>query len=131
MTETDAVLAANLDFYRAFTNRDLAAMDGLWARRTMVLCIHPGWTALAGRDAVLASWRDILGHPEAPAVMCNDDQAFLYGEVAVVLCEEELTGGRLAATNIFLKEDGQWRLVHHQASPILIGEREPPSRRLN
>ena len=94
MTERDAVLAANLEFYRAFTNRDLAAMDAVWARRAMVLCIHPGWTPLAGREAVMASWRDILGHPEAPAVMCDDDQAFLYGEVAVVLCEEELQIGR-------------------------------------
>jgi ketosteroid isomerase-like protein len=131
MTETDAVLAANLDFYRAFTNQDLEAMEGLWAKRAMVLCTHPGWTSLAGRDAVMASWRDILGHPEAPAVMCHGDQAFLYGELAVVLCEEELPGGRLAATNIFLKEDGEWRLVHHHASPILIGETEPSSRRLN
>lgn len=131
MTEKDAVLAANLEFYRAFTNQDLEAMDELWSRRAMVLCTHPGWTPLAGREAVMASWRDILGHPEAPAVMCNDDQAFLYGEVAVVLCEEELPGGRLAATNIFLKEDGHWRMVHHQASPILIGETGPSSRRLN
>jgi ketosteroid isomerase-like protein len=131
MTEKDAVLAANLEFYRAFTNRDIAAMDALWARRAMVLCIHPGWTTLAGREAVLASWRDILGHPEAPAVMCHDDQAFLYGGVAVALCEEELPGGRLAATNIFLKEDGHWRMIHHQASPMLAGEAKPPPRRLN
>ena len=131
MTERDAVLAANLEFYRAFTNRDLAAMDALWARRAMVLCIHPGWTPLAGRDAVIASWRDILDHPEAPSVLCNDERAFLYGGVAVVLCEEELPGGRLAATNIFLKEDGHWRMVHHQASPILTGSPEPPSQRLN
>jgi ketosteroid isomerase-like protein len=131
MTETEAVLAANLDFYRAFTNQDLEGMDGVWAKRGMVLCTHPGWAPLAGRAAVMASWRDILGHPEAPAVMCHDDQAFLYGEMAVVLCEEELPGGRLAATNIFRKEDGHWRMVHHHASPILIDETEPSSRRLN
>ena len=33
MTDSDAVLAANLEFYRAFRARDLAAMDALWARR--------------------------------------------------------------------------------------------------
>jgi ketosteroid isomerase-like protein len=131
MTQKDAVLAANLEFYRAFTNQDMEAMESVWAKRAMVLCTHPGWTPLAGRVAVMASWHDILGHPEAPAVMCRDDQAFLYGDVAVVLCQEELPGGRLAATNIFLKEDGHWRMVHHQASPILAGESEPPPRRLN
>ena len=43
MTESDAVLAANLEFYRAFAARDLAAMDRIWARRATVLCTHPGW----------------------------------------------------------------------------------------
>ncbi len=32
MTDSDAVLAANLEFYRAFAARDLAAMDGLEPR---------------------------------------------------------------------------------------------------
>ena len=32
MNDSDAVLAANLEFYRAFTTRDLAAKDALWAR---------------------------------------------------------------------------------------------------
>ena len=122
MTESDAVRAANLEFYRAFTTRDLAAMDRLWAKRAPVLCTHPGWLPLTGRSAVMASWHDILSNPAAPAVMCHDDAAFLYGEVAVVLCEEELSGGHLAATNIFIKEDGAWRLTHHHASPILARE---------
>ena len=51
MTDQDAVLAANLEFYRAFAARDLAAMDALWARRTPVACLHPGWTAIKDRDA--------------------------------------------------------------------------------
>jgi ketosteroid isomerase-like protein len=122
MTESDAVRAANLEFYRAFTTRDLAAMERLWAKRVPVLCTHPGWLPLTGRSAVMASWQGILANPEAPSVMCHDDIAFLYGELAVVLCEEELSGGHLAATNIFIKEDGAWRLMHHHASPILARE---------
>jgi ketosteroid isomerase-like protein len=122
MNESDAVRAANLEFYHAFTTRDLVAMDRLWARKAQVLCTHPGWLPLAGRSAVMASWQGILANPEAPAVMCHDDIAFLYGEVAIVLCEEELSGGHLAATNIFIKEEGVWRLMHHHASPILARE---------
>jgi ketosteroid isomerase-like protein len=122
MTETDAVRTANLDFYRAFTMRDIAAMERIWARKAPVLCTHPGWIPLSGRSTVMASWHDILGNPEAPRVMCHDDIAFVYGEIAVVLCEEELAGGHLAATNVFIKEDGEWRLLHHHASPILMRE---------
>jgi len=119
LTDSDAVLNANLEFYRAFTNRDAAAMDALWAREAPVVCVHPGWTPVAGRASVLQSWRDILANPEAPHVMCHDDRAFLYGDVATVLCEEELDSGHLVATNIFVREGGAWRMVHHQASPIV------------
>lgn len=122
MTETDAVLAANLEFYRAFTSRDFAAMDRLWARKAIVLCTHPGWIPLSGRSAVMASWHGILSNPDAPLVMCHDDAAYLYGEIAVVQCEEELTGANLAATNVFAKEEGEWRLIHHHSSPILMRE---------
>ncbi len=119
MTDSDAVLSANLEFYRAFTMRDAAAMDSLWSRAAPVVCVHPGWTALSGRKAVLESWRDILANPASPHVMCHDDRAFLYGDVAIVLCEEELETGHLAATNVFVREQGAWRMVHHQASPII------------
>jgi ketosteroid isomerase-like protein len=131
MTEADAVRAANLEFYRAFTSRDLAAMDRLWARRVPVLCTHPGWVPLAGRDAAMASWRDILANPAAPAIMCHEDAAYLFGDVAVVLCEEELTGGYLAATNVFIREDGAWRLVHHHAGPILARDLPSSARWMN
>ena len=75
----------------------------------------------------MESWRVILANPESPRVACHDDTAFVYGAIAVVLCEEELPGGQLAASNIFIKEDGRWRLLHHHASPIMM--REPPTTR--
>ncbi len=124
--ESDALLAANLAFYQAFASRDLAAMDAVWALETPVLCLHPGWTLLRGRAAVMESWRQILSNPEAPRVMCHDDQAFIFGEVGMVVCEEALSSGSLAATNAFIKERGLWRMVHHQASPIASRRAEPP-----
>jgi len=117
--ERDAVLAANLAFYQAFTSHDVAAMEAIWARRAPVTCTHPGWVALISRAAVMESWRSILQNPDAPRVMCHDDTAFLHDDVAIVLCEEELSDGHLSATNVFVREDGEWRLVHHQASPLL------------
>lgn len=127
-TEADALRAANLEFYRAFTCHDVGAMDRVWALETPVLCLHPGWELLRGRVAVMESWRQILSNPEAPHVMVHDDQAFLFGEVGIVTCEEELDGGSLAATNMFVKEQGFWRLVHHQATPIMSRRAEAPPR---
>jgi len=130
MTDQDAVLAANLEFYRAFAARDLTAMDALWARRAPVACLHPGWTAIRDRDAIIESWAGILSNPDAPHIACYDEQAFLYGDVALVLCEEELEGGTLAASNFFVREDGVWRIAHHQAGQIVRGQvqRGRPSR---
>jgi len=132
MTDQDAVLAANLEFYRAFAARDLVAMDALWARRASVACLHPGWAALKDRDAVIESWAGILANPAAPRIACFDEQVFLYGDVALVLCEEELEGGTLAASNLFVREDGTWRIAHHHAGQIVRRQADRPRRsRLN
>jgi ketosteroid isomerase-like protein len=130
MTDQDAVLAANLEFYRAFAARDLAAMDALWAKRAPVACLHPGWIALKDRDAIMESWTGLLSNPDAPRIACYDEQAFLYGDVALVLCEEELESGTLAASNLFVRENGNWRLAHHHAGQIVRrqAERRRPSR---
>ena len=127
MTDQDAVLAANLEFYRAFAARDLAAMDALWARKAPVACLHPGWSALKNRDTIMGSWAGILSNPDAPRIACYDEQVFLYGDVALVLCEEELAGGTLAASNFFVREDGSWRMAHHHAGQIV--RRQAESRR--
>jgi ketosteroid isomerase-like protein len=127
MTETDAVLAANLEFYRAFTTRDGAAMEALWARHLPVACTHPGWEPLSGREDVMEAWANILANPDSPHAACHDEEVFLYGDVAFVICEEELPGNVLTATNVFAKEDGVWRMVHHQAGPVF--QREAPRRR--
>ena len=132
MTDQDAVLAANLEFYRAFAARDLRAMDVLWARQAPVACLHPGWAALKGRDAIIESWTGILSSPDAPRIACFDEQVFLYGDVALVLCEEELAGGTLAASNLFVREDGEWRIAHHHAGQIARRQTGRPHRsRLN
>jgi ketosteroid isomerase-like protein len=130
MTDQDAVLAANLEFYRAFATRDLAAMEALWARQSPVACLHPGWTVLTNRDEIVASWNGILSNPDAPRIACFDERVLLYGDTALVLCEEELAGGTLAASNLFVREDGAWRIAHHQAGQIVRRQAEPrrPSR---
>jgi ketosteroid isomerase-like protein len=126
MTDQDAVLAANLEFYHAFTARDLAGMDALWARAAPVACLHPGWAALTDRKAVMASWEAILTNPNAPRVACFDERVFLYGDTALVLCEEELAGGTLAASNLFVRENDAWRIVHHQAGQIVSRQPDRP-----
>ena len=75
----------------------------------------------------MAAWANILANPDSPHAACHDEEAFLYGDVAFVICEEELPGNVLTATNVFAKEDGVWRMVHHQAGPVFQrdGQRRP------
>lgn len=119
--DEEAVLAANAAFYRAFATRDVEAMEALWARETPVACIHPGWQVLNGREAVMASWRGILaGVP--PAIQCAQEIARVAGSAAFVVCTEILDAGELVATNLFVREAGDWKLAHHHAGPVAIGD---------
>jgi ketosteroid isomerase-like protein len=122
------VLDANEGFYRAFAAHDAGAMRRIWAELLPVACVHPGWDVLVGREEVLESWEGILSSGNAPEIACERAEALVLGEVSLVTCHEVLPGGRLAATNVFAREDGRWRMVHHQATPIAPGQaRRTPS----
>lgn len=117
LNDVDAVLAANYDFYTAFADRDYAAMEEVWAVDKDVACIHPGWPPLVGRESVMESWRRILDNDASPAVECLQPEAFFCGDAMIVVCYERLDENYLSATNIFVLENGLWKLVHHQAGP--------------
>jgi ketosteroid isomerase-like protein len=116
--EEELVIAANHAFYDAFARGDLAALDELWAHRAPVACIHPGWDALHGREEVMASFGAILSGGGAPRVRCTRPIASVLGESAYVVCGEAIDGAELVATNLFVREDGAWKIVHHQAGPV-------------
>lgn len=124
MTAEEDVRAANLEFYRAFRERDVEAMGRLWAEVAPIACIHPGMDAQIGRSAVMESWRGIFSHPQAPRIQCTRVRVRALGEAAVVTCLEGAEGSSptLIATNIFVREAGRWRMVHHHAGPISAGQ---------
>jgi ketosteroid isomerase-like protein len=123
MTTIDLdVLEANEAFYRAFASHDAAAMDRVWAERHPVACIHPGWDVIDGRRDVLTSWQRIFDSEAAPDVSCSHAEARVIGDAAFVTCHEVLPGGRLAATNVFVREGSVWKIVHHQATIIAPGQ---------
>jgi len=107
---------ANEAFYLAFESKDYAAMDHLWSVAHEPICIHPGWPALMGREAVMESWRSILGNPRQGAVSFYGAEVRLIGPgLCAVVCYEQAGNTTLIATNAFVEEDGRPRLVFHQA----------------
>jgi ketosteroid isomerase-like protein len=110
-------LFANEAFYAAFATRDIEAMREIWSRSPTVTCIHPGWAPIIGRQNVLRSWQAILSNPQSPLIICSNASAYVLSDVAYVLCHEHVEQTALAATNVFVREGGGWKMVHHQAGP--------------
>jgi len=127
MSDLNAVLFANEAFYVSFAGGDLDAIDALWSSAAPVSCIHPGWERLSGRKAVVESWRRII-RGGTPAIRCRDPEVSLYGDMATVLCYEEVEGSFLIATNVFVREVGAWKMVHHQAGPTRGKPADDPDR---
>jgi len=116
----EAVEAA---FYAAFCACDIQAMDLVWAR-TEVICIHPGSTALVGRNVVLRSWKNILMDAEPPHLHIKVISRIVSDKLAVHVVEEHIAPvagaagitSVVLATNIYRHEEDGWRMLEHHAS---------------
>lgn len=124
MSDTESLLFANEAFYQAFADKDLDAMADLWSRDHPVSCLHPGWGPLFDRSEVISSWAAILNAPEAPDIRCVGARVQLYGDLGIVICFEQLPGGTLVATNIFVRQGSLWKMIHHQGAPTSA---DPPA----
>ena len=115
--------AAEAAFYKAFANCNLQAMDAVWAD-TEVVCIHPGSTALVGREVVMRSWTHILTNAEPPDLGVEVLSRTVRDKLAVHVVEEHLTPVTdssastlvVLATNVYCLEGDGWRLLEHHAS---------------
>lgn len=130
-TDVDEVHA---EFYAAFEAGDFDRMSAVWADGPYaggVSCVHPGWTMLRGREEVLRSWALIMANTTYIQFVLTDVETDVYGDHAVVTCKENvltadedtetgfLAGGSIVATNVFVRSDGEWRLLLHHGSPVL------------
>ena len=120
MTDDEALRAANQAYYSAFARHDAEGMARLWAQDG-VSCVHPGWPPLFGREAVLASYREIFRNPLQDEIDLGDETVVCGGDDGRIVCIEQVGGMRLVATNWFRRVNSHWLLVHHQASPLASG----------
>jgi hypothetical protein len=130
---------ANLAFYRAFERLDLEAMSKLWARSVEVTCVHPGWDIVIGYDAVMQSWQTIFDGTSEIRFRLDDPRITASEQMGWVVCRELLyttvndmpIENLLPTINAFVLEQGEYRIAHHHAAPLLAGKprvvRPPPS----
>jgi len=125
----DEIVEANARFYRAFETLDLAEMDAVWLHGEHVKCVHPGWPLLTGWEAVRESWDTIFTNTEEMRFTLSNVSAAVGDDVAWVTCTENIlseVAGRVSvtailATNLFERDGGGWRMIHHHASHVLTG----------
>lgn len=125
-TDEREVLAANQAFYEALQSLDLAKMEAAWWHEDWVRCLHPGWELILGWEEVRESWATIFRSTVRMRVAISRSVVHVLGETAWVSCIENVTstfeGGfttaLVEATNIFVRRNGEWRLVHHHTTPL-------------
>ena len=122
----EQVRRANDRFYRAFESLDIEQMALLWVQTEHARCVHPGWEMLEGWPAIKQSWAAIFANTDFMRFVITDVAVHLYDNVAWVTCVENLSDtsqsmqmSRILATNIYQRHSGEWRIVHHHASPVL------------
>ncbi len=117
--DAEAVLAANRAFYEAFNERDVEGMAQLWAQTADVTCIHPHRAVISGHREVMRSWRAILTNPDQPRIVFAAETPRIVGDIGIVAGREVVAGVPIVATNLYRREAGSWKIIHHHGSPVL------------
>ena len=142
MAAEDEVRQASARFYAALNSMahgDGSPMSAVWAHGGDVTTMHPIGKREVGWEQVQPVWEQV-------ASICSEGQVRLHDqlirvgtdlayEVGVEEGEITMAGERVAfnerVTNIYLREGGEWKIVHHHSDPSpaandLLSRLQPP-----
>ena len=119
----DTAEACEQAFYAAFEAQDADAMMAVWAERAPLVCIHPTGPPLTDREAVAESWRRIFEGGGEVRFTLSERRTVEDADVSVRHLRENIHHGPgfrdttvVLASNVFVRENGGWRLCMHHAS---------------
>jgi ketosteroid isomerase-like protein len=126
MTLEDEVRAASEKFYSSLNrmlNGDAGPLGDIWSHSATVTTMHPIGGREAGWDQVRRSWEQLAQLATQGQVKLSDQFIQVAGDMAYELGVEhpQLTlGGQpvtgdIRVTNIYRRESGAWKIVHHHA----------------
>ncbi|MEW6730825.1 MAG: nuclear transport factor 2 family protein [Acidobacteriota bacterium] len=126
MADQAAVETVNAQFYKALEACDLKAMEQLWLPEPWVRCVHPGSELIVGWEEIRQSWAEIFSNTQGLRLTISNLFIKVIGEVAWVECTENIatffdrgfTSGQAQATNLYMKVNQNWFMIHHHASPL-------------
>ena len=127
--DMSAIKAANVAYYSALSAGDIAAMEQVWAKDEQVSNIfsqskEPSY----GPNAIMAGYDGLFKRRQgatALVVMTTEPAVRQQGDVALVTGVEsvevkppngEVVKAFEVATNVFVRRDAQWLMIHHHTS---------------
>jgi ketosteroid isomerase-like protein len=126
VTAENDVRAASDRFYsalEAMANGDASDMADVWSHDDDVTAMHPIGGRETGWAAVLGSFEGVAQASADGTVTRSDQDIHVVGDSAYELCTESASwtfagepmslDGR--TTNVYRKEAGEWKIVHHHA----------------
>jgi ketosteroid isomerase-like protein len=122
----DDVRAASDQFYgalEAMANGDASSMAAIWSHEDDVTTMHPIGGREEGWDAVSGSFAGVASASTDGTVTRSDQAIRVIGNGAYELCTESVAwtfaGESMSlegrTTNVYRKEKGEWKIVHHHA----------------
>lgn len=125
--EVERVKAANRAYYEALSARDIGAMEQVWSHTAAATNVAPPvrLAAHVGWDAVRKNYQDFWNTLAELTVSMPQPEIFVKGSVAWVYGIEnasrrtkngQSSSGSNFGTSIFVKEDGRWLLIFHEAA---------------
>ena len=124
MTAEDEIRAASAQFYAALNRMlagDASALADIWSHSSAVTALHPIGDWHVGWDDVKKSFDEVAEASTGGHVEITDQLIRVAGdtayEVGVEHADFAIAGEPLAVnsrvTNIYRREGGAWKLVHH------------------
>ncbi len=129
----DDVREASTRFYAGLNqmaNGDASGLAGIWSHGADATTMHPIGGREVGWDKVKESFQQVAQAATDGRIRLEDQLIRITGDLAYELGVErgalDLVGERVPVdgrvTNIYRREAGQWKLVHHHAdtSPAMV-----------
>ena len=134
MAHEDEVRQASEGFYAALNralNGDLGSMMEVWSHGSDAATMHPLGGRELGWEEVRAGWEQAaqafsegqVSLEDLVVVPVTDDVAYTLGtEHGQAKLGDETVGIHWRVTNIYRREEGAWKVVHHHTdvSPELV-----------
>ncbi len=124
MSNEDEVREASGQFYAGLTKMlegDLSLLESVWSHDATVTAMHPVDGREIGWDAVRKSFVPFSELASDGSVELHDQIVRVLGDVAYEvgiesgkfsIAGKSITVGQ-RVTNIYRREDGQWKMIHH------------------